>query len=152
MHCNCSDTEKNITVVQHVGNWRKWTTFCIDDFGMHFLTNKLCILMEFHKIAFLIAKTDNKWPLVMVWYRAGNKPLPESRPCPNKIMIICLKHDFLWKETIKYQSWFNSLGPSDAIWRCRSGSTLAQVIACCLTAPSQHLNQCWLISSKVHWH
>ena len=46
----------------------------------------------------------------------------------------------------------NSLWPSDAIWRQRSGSTLAQVMACCLTAPSHYLNQCWLIISKVQWH
>ena len=44
---------------------------------------------------------------------------------------------------------FNSLRPSDAIWGHRSGSTLAQVMACCLTAPSHYLNQCWLIISKV---
>ena len=44
---------------------------------------------------------------------------------------------------------FNSLRPSDAIWRPRSGSTLAQVMACCLTAPSHYLNQCWLIIRKV---
>ena len=44
---------------------------------------------------------------------------------------------------------FNSLWPSDAIWRQRSGSTLAQVMACCLTAPSYYLNQCWLIISKA---
>ena len=37
---------------------------------------------------------------------------------------------------------FNTLRPSDAIWRHRSGSTLAQVMACCLTAPSHYLNQC----------
>ena len=42
--------------------------------------------------------------------------------------------------------------PSDAIWRHRSGSTLAQVMACCLTAPSHYLNQCWLIISEVLWH
>ena len=47
---------------------------------------------------------------------------------------------------------FNSLWPSDAIWRQRSGSTLAQVMACCLTAPSHYLNQCWLIISEVQWH
>ena len=41
---------------------------------------------------------------------------------------------------------------SDAIWLQGSGSTLAQVMACCLTAPSHHLNQCWLIISKVQWH
>ena len=29
---------------------------------------------------------------------------------------------------------------------------LAQVIACCLTAPSHYLNQCWLIISKDLWH
>ena len=46
----------------------------------------------------------------------------------------------------------NSLGPSDAIWRCRSGSTLARVMACCLTASSHYLNQCWQIISKVHTH
>ena len=46
----------------------------------------------------------------------------------------------------------NSLWPSDATWRHGSGSTLAQVMACCLTAPSHYLNQCWLIISKVHWH
>ena len=39
------------------------------------------------------------------------------------------------------------LWPSDAIWRQRSGSTLAQVVAWCLTAPSHYLNQCWLIST-----
>ena len=43
----------------------------------------------------------------------------------------------------------NSLGPSDAIWRQKTGSTLAQVMACCLTTPSHYLNQCWLIISKV---
>ena len=45
----------------------------------------------------------------------------------------------------------NSLWPSDAIWSHRSGSTLAQVMACCLTTPSHYLNQCWLIS-EVPWH
>ena len=45
---------------------------------------------------------------------------------------------------------FNSLWPSDTIWWYRSGSTLAQVMAWCLTAPSHYLNQCWLIISKVH--
>ena len=43
----------------------------------------------------------------------------------------------------------NSLRPTDATWRHRSGSTLAQVMACCLTAPSHYLLPCWLIISKV---
>ena len=47
---------------------------------------------------------------------------------------------------------FNSLWPSDTIWRLRSGSPLAQVMACCLTAPSHYLNQCLLIVSKIKLH
>ena len=43
---------------------------------------------------------------------------------------------------------FNSLWPSDAIWWHRSGSALAQVMACCLAAPSHYLNQCWLIINE----
>ena len=50
------------------------------------------------------------------------------------------------------KQYLNSLGPSDAIWRWRSWSTLVQVMAYCLTAPSHYLNQCWLIISKVLWH
>ena len=66
--------------------------------------------------------------------------------------------------TGKMESWYwskslhsgklenNSLRPSDTIWRHRSGSTLAQVMAYFLMAPSHYLNQCWLIISKVLWH
>ena len=46
----------------------------------------------------------------------------------------------------------NSLGPSDATWWQRSGSPSAQIMACCLMAPSHYLNQFWLIISKVEWH
>ena len=42
--------------------------------------------------------------------------------------------------------------PRDAIWRHRSGSTLVQGTACCLTAPSHHLNQYWLIITYALWH
>ena len=57
-----------------------------------------------------------------------------------------------WNEFSCQESQTNSLEPSDAIWRQWSWSTLAQVMACCLTAPSHYLNQCWLIISKVEWH
>ena len=46
----------------------------------------------------------------------------------------------------------NSLWPSDVIWRQGSRSTLAQVLACCLTAPSHYLNQCWLMINEVLCH
>ena len=44
----------------------------------------------------------------------------------------------------------NSLWPRDTIWRHRSGSALAQVMACCLTAPSHYLNQCWPEIIGIH--
>ena len=46
----------------------------------------------------------------------------------------------------------NLLWPSDAMWPWRSWPTLGQVMACCLTAPSHYLNQCWLTINEVLWH
>ena len=40
----------------------------------------------------------------------------------------------------------------DTIWHQKTGSTLAQVMACCLTAPSHYLNQYWLLMNSVLWH
>ena len=37
-------------------------------------------------------------------------------------------------------------------WQARSGSTLAQIMAWCLTAPSHYLNPCWHIIKGVLWH
>ena len=45
----------------------------------------------------------------------------------------------------------NTLWSFNTIWRQRSGSTLTQVMACWLTAPSHYLSQCWLIISGF-WH
>ena len=54
---------------------------------------------------------------------------------------------------IYYDMCVYSLWPSDTLWQHRShGLSLAQVLACCLTAPGHYLNQCWLIISKVQWH
>ena len=50
------------------------------------------------------------------------------------------------------EQFVTSLWPSDAIWQHTSGSTLAQVMAWYLTAPSHYLNQCWLIMIEVMWH
>ena len=47
--------------------------------------------------------------------------------------------------------WVNSSWPSDAKWQHRSGSTLAQVKAHFLMAPSHFLSQCSLIISEVLW-
>ena len=36
---------------------------------------------------------------------------------------------------------------SDGVWRHESLSTLVPVMACCLMASSQHLNQCWPVAN-----
>ena len=46
-------------------------------------------------------------------------------------------------------AWFNSMRPSDAIRRHGPASTMFQVMAWCLTAPSHYPNECWLI---VRWN
>ena len=72
-------------------------------------------------------------------------------------LVLCLHHsiyvhdEFIlgpnqWRHS---SQWINSLWPSEAIWQQSSGSTLAQVMACYLTAPSHYLHQCWKIISKV---
>ena len=47
------------------------------------------------------------------------------------------------------QAVINSLWPIDVICRQGSGSTLAQVMACCLATPSHYLNQCWQIIREI---
>ena len=45
-----------------------------------------------------------------------------------------------WNEPLSTP--LNSLWPGDTIGRHKSGSTLDQVMACCLMALSHYLNQC----------
>ena len=71
-----------------------------------------------------------------------NGPMAPGNPAYTNMVLLILGHGWV----------INSLRPSDTIWRHWSGSTLAQVMACCLTTPSHYLNQCWLIISKVQWH
>ena len=59
------------------------------------------------------------------------------------------------------QYWFSRDQSKYAPSQCNDGShwlgayqnwSLIQAMACCLTAPSHYLNQCWLIISQVLWH
>ena len=96
----------------------------------------------------------------------GGSLSPDSTKSLPELMLTSHKRGsvaFTWKQFPKMHSWilgetcvrrytFNSLWPSDTIWRHKSGSSLAQVMTSCLTAPSHYLNQCWLLISKVQWH
>ena len=82
--------------------------------------------------------------------------------CSNGSMCNPLLYIFSWSKVPPFKvihlfqifsdGYRNASWPSDAIWRQWSWTTLAQVMACCLTAPSHYLNQCWLIIRGVLWH
>ena len=70
-----------------------------------------------------------------VYYKKINKkgkkwvPSKSLQPCLNQWYQLVMPH------TITRTHWVNSLWPSDAIWQYGNRSTLAQVMAWCLTAP-----------------
>ena len=133
-------------------------------------------------IFWIFSKFNSSWPSYAIWMASwtsvnigsGNgllsqrtKPLPEPmltyqygtatwRQSVEMLMkVITAMHVKVthWESvTSSREQSLNSSWPSDAIWRQRSGSTLVQVMACRLTAPSHYLNQFWLIISKVQWH
>ena len=83
------------------------------------------------------------------WYRGCHK-----LHC-NEIYLYLLMFNLRYKVLVDIYQWCSfcySLWPNDTIWWQRSGSTLAQVMACFLMAPSHFLNQCWFTISKVYWH
>ena len=109
-----------------------------------------CILIQALLKFVLECIIENKSILVqiMAWHQTGAKPLSAPIMTPFDDNSMCHWASKRCKKLIH----FNSLWPSDTIWRHRAGSTLAQVMACCLMAPSHYLNQWWLIVSKVQWH
>ena len=48
--------------------------------------------------------------------------------------------------------YINPFWSSDTLWQQRSGSTLAQEMCCCLTAPNHYLNKYWFIINKIIWY
>ena len=93
---------------------------------------------------------------------ANTPPSEELTLQDKQILVICeeglkppapsLCWDMMQNANFFYVSWdklsltrVNSSWPSDAISRHRSGSTVAQVMTCCLMAPSHYQNQCWLV-------
>ena len=82
----------------------------------------------------------------------ANTVINVNVPCVKKTNIAVTPNNSKWKFLVPGSRFFNSLWPSGVIWRQRCGSTLAQVMKCCLTAPSHYLNQCWLMISEVLWH
>ena len=125
-----------------------------------FMNEKWCIFIQISLRFVPKGAIDSKSALVqvMAWRRTNTLGINEVLifwllSSSEKIYRHTLKKNFKCSLQIsRSMKPFNSLGPSDAIWRWRSWSILVQVMACCLRAPSHYLNQCWLIISKVLRH
>ena len=65
---------------------------------------------------------------------------------------LCWPRDVIQRKTRTLEISRQVLTHCGLVWRHISGTTLAQVMACCLTVSSHYLNQYWLLISKVIWH
>ena len=101
----------------------------------------------YHKVTVCKKFVDSMWLTLMIlltWYGIAMSQQPSSA------IYQYFVSDSGHGTSVSYQ--FNPLWPSDAIWQHRFRSALAQVMACCLIAPSHCLNECWLITSEVQWN
>ena len=102
-----------------------------------------------------------RWHKIPQWYLK----LYHTLPCPCQSNLWAAYYLYLHQSMEAWEYFFYISYCGDTVTRVfthwgivtpygrrRSGSPLAQVLACCLTAPSHFMNQCWLIISKVKWH
>ena len=162
---HCWDTSKSISqgldgVSLADDNCNLWVPLRVE---WHFrqITIRLISVISFRWMSLYL--TDHKsilaWLVqVMAWCRQATTHY-QSKCWPSFMSTngVALDHKKLTAfGSIKLATFdwvfINSLRPSDAICRHRSGSTLAQVMACCLTEPRHYLNQFWLIISKIQLH
>ena len=115
-----------------------------------------CKLTNWGQVAHMVSEFGQHW------FRYGlmpdrTKPLPEPMLTSHQWSLVAVTWRQFRRKFSRYLS-FISASKLLTHWGLvtsygdRSGSTLAQVMACCLTAPSHYLNQCWLIISEVQWH
>ena len=97
--------------------WIKWIVD--DNLNFSWLVEYCAFKLNFTKIRFYLCVCQYIW----FWTWLGG--WQATRHYLNKYMLT--PYGVIWGQ------WVNSFRPSEAIWRHRSGSTLAQVMACCLS-------------------
>ena len=123
-------------------------TFCTQHFKMHFLEWRY-INFDLH---FTVPKIqiDNIPVLVQIMasrHRPSDKPLLESMMVSLLTHICVIQLQWFKKKTYLFVccSVFVDQLFTDFFANLCQTLTLAQVMACCLVAPSHCLNQCWFI-------
>ena len=124
-----------LTCTTHIF-WKSWSEAKLPSQGSFIITYIINVHRDINHICSTLVKSILQMYIYFSWaFCCWDKNMPGN---------LGRYHDLM--------SSINSLWPSDAIGRHRIGSTLVQLMACCLTAPSHYLNQWWLIISKVQWH
>ena len=117
LHIQCS-THQGLKIIQHMNNSHELKVHLSWSFDLLVSVNSCTANVNIDNVTFVsCCMGKSSWSIFII-----------------KIFCLC--------NTV-----FNSPWPGDAILQHRSGSTLTQVMACCLTAPSHYLNQCWLVIS-----
>ena len=115
---------------------------------------KICFNIEYNNALYGVSCKRLQLRLNMFAFTSMNRKILILQIW-NKMLIFftdSMIFRFRFSNKFSHRVFINTVWPSDVIWRHRSESTLAQVVACCLTAPSHYLNQCWLIISKIQLH
>ena len=138
----------HIIAIMYFSNWPKMckSTSKTYMFAMYILHH--ACLVRMHRINCVFIEYFSIWYWsILIWKLPAIKVLTRFSQTINAGDLAELSNFYnIWIGT------FKPLWPGNATWRQRSESTLAQAMACCLTAPSHYLNKWWLITNKVQIH
>ena len=120
---------------RHIRNW-----LAIMDIHLLFMDIHNWI-MDIHK-GIMHIHNDSKLWISMIDIMDIHKWIMKISCVPTR--LTCLVRYVVY--SIKCAYGFNSFWPNDVLWRHRSGSTLVEVVTCCLTPPNHYPNQSWRIT------
>ena len=136
----------------------RYHVFCAD-----FIGSSRCIWLAFHGmnvlyIEYTASALGQKWPewncqINQIYYKLRIRQdavasFFSQKLCGFHLKLVrcyrlkCLRHCWIIELRAQHSLFY-------AIWRHKTGTTLAQVMAWCLTAPSHYMNKCWLIIGKA---
>ena len=119
-----------------------------------YMCKNICFNIEYNNALYVVSCKRLQLRMKMFAFTSMNRKFSFYKYEIKSQLFVTDSMIFLFRFSNKFSHrvFINTVWPSDVIWRHRSESTLAQVMACCLTAPSHYLNQCWLIISKIQLH
>ena len=144
----------NIPALVQIMAWRRSGVKPLSELMMVSLLMHICVTRP-QWVNPSICKIILQW-LIKLWYLLCKRTRDNivkscTKPLISSSSYDCESLKVRWS-TLVDASNSNSLWPSNAVQRHRSRSTLAWIMACCLTAPNHYLKQCWFLTSEVLWH